>query len=375
MSMPALPSLREKSLTIRDLLVKNKEQIALALPRFMNPDRLIRTALTCFATTPRLLDCTPRSLLGAVIQSAQLGLEPGILGHAYLVPFNNRKTGTVEVQFIAGFKGLLQLARRSGDISTIMAHVVREKDTFKYRYGLEPLLEHVPCEQEASGEVTHIYAVARLKDGGSQFEVMTRAQVEAHRQRYSKAAQDGPWVTAWDEMAKKTVLRRLCKLLPASIDLQTAVALDEAAEVQIPQGLGDLADPPEVLEAGAPSKLDELTNKLKDTPPVVAPADTTLDPAELFPTEAHPIPTAPGIPGVDGPDERESLTALILAEKAKLDRQPSDAIWQKICRATCETETLDMADPAALNDFLILMRGLIAKDKTAITAVAKIVKG
>lgn len=261
---PKLPSLREKSLTIRDLLLKNKDQIALALPKHMGVDRLIRTALTCFATTPGLLDCTPRSLLGAVIQAAQLGLEPGLIGMAYLIPFKNNRNNTTEVQFLPGYKGLLMLARRSGEISTIQAHCVYAEDAFAYRYGLDPKLEHVPTEKDDAGSLTHVYAIARLKDGGSQFEVMKKREVDAHRDRYSRAAKVGPWMTEYEEMAKKTVLRRLCKLLPASVELQTAVALDERAELQLPQGLTDLAPAPTEEEmAATTSALDRLADSMQ----------------------------------------------------------------------------------------------------------------
>lgn len=255
-----VPSLKSKVETVRDLILKNRAQIELALPKFMNTDRLIRTALTSFSTTPALLDCTPRSLLGAVIQCAQLGLEPGIIGMAYLVPFRNKKANTVEVQFIPGYRGLLALARRSGEISTIQAHCVYAEDAFQRRYGLDPKLDHIPSDKADRGDITHVYAIARLKDGGVQFETMTRAEVDKHRDRYSRAAKEGPWITEYPEMAKKTVLRRLCKLLPASVELQTAVALDERAELQLPQGLTDLAPDDEKKES--PSKLDALTATL-----------------------------------------------------------------------------------------------------------------
>jgi recombination protein RecT len=260
MTNETLPSLKTKVETVRDLMLKNRAQIELALPKFMNADRLIRTALTSFSTTPKLLDCTPRSLLGAVIQCAQLGLEPGIIGMAYLVPFRNKKANTVEVQFIPGYRGLLALARRSGEISTIQAHCVYAEDAFHYRYGLEPMLDHTPSAKSDRGAMMYVYAVARLKDGGSQFDVMTKAEVDAHRDRYSQAAKDGPWITEFAEMAKKTVLRRLCKLLPASVELQTAVSLDERAELQLPQGLTDLAPDDEKKET--PSILDTLAARM-----------------------------------------------------------------------------------------------------------------
>lgn len=255
-TQPAVPALRDKVTTIRSLMETNKAAFVAALPRHMNADRLIRVALTSFNLTPKLLDCTPRSLLGAVIQCAQLGLEPGVLGHAYLIPYGK------DVQLVIGYKGLIQLSRRSGEISTIAAHEVCAKDRFSYQYGLDPKLVHIPSEEADRGEITHFYAVVRLKDGGAQFEVMTKGHVDAHRDRYSRAAKQGPWVTEYPEMGKKTVLRRVLKLSPASIEIQHAVDLDEKAELQLPQNLGDLSGlAPEDDDQGG--KLDQLAEQLK----------------------------------------------------------------------------------------------------------------
>lgn len=251
-----LVSQRDKITTIRGLMESNKGAFAAALPRHMNADRMIRVALTSFNLTPKLLDCTPRSLLGAVIQCAQLGLEPGVLGHAYLIPYGK------DVQLVVGYKGLIQLARRSGEISTVTAHEVCSKDKFSYVYGLDPKLMHVPSEEADRGPISHFYAVVRLKDGGSQFEVMTKAQVDAHRDRYSRAAKNGPWVTEYPEMGKKTVLRRVLKLSPASIEMQQAIEMDERAELQMPQNLGELSGlPPEDEPAG--SQLDQLAEGME----------------------------------------------------------------------------------------------------------------
>lgn len=273
--MTQLVSHREQVASVRSLLERAKPQIALALPKHLTADRLIRVALTSVQRTPELLQCDQTSLLAAIIQSAQLGLEPdGVLGQAYLIPFNNTKKGKKEVQFIAGYKGLCALARRSGEISSIDARVVREGDKFKYTFGLNPVLEHVPgetAEDEPEGAITHAYAVIRLKDGGHQFDVMTRGQIDAIRKR-SRAGTSGPWVTDYAEMAKKTVLRRVLKLAPMSVEAQRAVALDELAEAGIPQELTlDQVDTTtgEMVEASppAPSKLQQLAESLPEPEP------------------------------------------------------------------------------------------------------------
>jgi len=128
---------------------------------------------------------------------------------------------------------MIDLARRSGQIISISARSVHEKDKFNYSYGLEEDIKHVPADGER-GNLTHVYAVARLKDGGVQFEVMSRSDIEAVK-RQSKASGNGPWVTHFDEMAKKTAIRRLFKYLPVSIEIQRAVTIDERAEAGIDQ--------------------------------------------------------------------------------------------------------------------------------------------
>lgn len=246
---------KDKIATVRGMLEKMRDQIKMALPAHLTTDRMLRVAMTTIQRNPKLLDCTPQSLLGSIMQAAQLGLEPdGLLGQAYLVPYG--KTVTL----IPGYRGLMQLARRSGEISTIQAHVVNARDSFTFSYGLEPKLEHIPTQEEDSGPFVAVYAIARLKDGGSQFVVMWRRQVDAIRKR-SKAGVDGPWVTDYDEMAKKTALRRLFKLLPCSIELATAVSLDERAESGLPQDLDVTIDAealPESDAGAAGSKLDQF---------------------------------------------------------------------------------------------------------------------
>ena len=214
--------------TIMTLLETYKDQIARALPRHLSVDRMVRIAMTEIRRTPQLLKADPASLFGAVIQAAQLGLEPGINGQAYLVPFRNGRTGRIEVQFIPGYKGLMDLARRSGKVKKIVARVVREGDEFEYQLGTNEFIRHIP-RSGPDAKAVAAYAVAVLEDGTEQFEVMLREEIDRIRQR-SKAANSGPWATDYEEMAKKTVARRLCKYLPASVELSHAVALDEVAE-------------------------------------------------------------------------------------------------------------------------------------------------
>lgn len=216
---------------------KIKKQMALALPKHMTADRLARIAMTEMRSNKALANSSPESFLGAIMQCAQLGLEPSNgLGHAYLIPFGKGKDEQRRnhVNLIIGYRGMIDLARRSGQILSITARAVHEHDEFSYEFGLHEDLTHKPYEDGDAGELTHVYAVAKLKDGGVQFEVMSRKQVEAVRAK-SAAGKDGPWVTHFEEMAKKTVIRRLFKYLPVSIEMQKAVGLDEQAEGGIDQ--------------------------------------------------------------------------------------------------------------------------------------------
>jgi recombination protein RecT len=236
---------------------KIKAQMALALPKHVTADRLARVALTEVRRNPALARCDQHSFLGAIMLCAQLGLEPGgPLGHAYLVPFENRKAGRTEVQFIIGYRGMIELARRSGQIVSIEARPVYEGDRFECRFGLESDLIHVPdWESPHRGnpeKLRFVYAVAKLRDGGVQFVVLSRRDIEAAR-AVSKAG-SGPWQTHYEEMALKTAVRRLFKWLPISIELAQAIEQDERAELGLPQDnpLGPeetIVDVPAELEA------------------------------------------------------------------------------------------------------------------------------
>lgn len=235
--------------TIAGLLTdpKIKAQMALALPKHVTADRLARIALTEVRKVPKLANCDQTSFLGAIMQCCALGLEPGgALGHCYLIPFENRRQNRTEVQFIVGYRGMIDLARRSGQILSIESRAVYDKDYFEVELGLNSSIVHRPDWNASDrGPLTFVYAVAKLRDGGVQFDVMSRAEIEAIRdksQGYVTAkryAKDGvinsPWATNFEEMAKKTVIRRLFKYLPVSIEIQRAVGLDEQADAGIQQ--------------------------------------------------------------------------------------------------------------------------------------------
>lgn len=246
-----------------------------ALPRHMTPERMIRVAMTAATRNPDLLQCTGVSLIAAVIQASQLGLEcDGILGQAYLVPFNNKiksKSGgqdqwRKEAMLIPGYKGLIKLARNSGELATIQDRCVYEGDDFIFSFGLNPQLEHTP--REKSETITHAWASAMLKDGAKQFEVMTIKEIEAIRKR-SKSADRGPWVTDFAMMCRKTVIKRLCRLLPLSIELQTALALDDRHEAGKSQMAANFQLLPEDVRESLPAPEPETDENESEAKPIM----------------------------------------------------------------------------------------------------------
>lgn len=213
--------------TVYEFIESMKGEMARALPRHLSADRMARIALTEVRRTPLLTRCTPASFGGALMTCAQLGLEPGVSGEAYLLPFRNTRKNIYEVQLVIGYQGMAKLFWQSPLARSLDAQAVYEHDpVFEYSYGLEPKLIHKPRLDGDRGKAIAYYAVARMEGGGSAFVVMSPTDVEKIRTR-SKAKDDGPWKTDYDAMAKKTCLRQLFKLLPRSPELSQAMAQDE----------------------------------------------------------------------------------------------------------------------------------------------------
>jgi recombination protein RecT len=248
------------------MLERFKGEIARALPKHINPDRMARIALTAFRMNPKLGECDPRSVFAAVIQSSQLGLEVGLMGEAHLVPFGD------QCQLIPGYTGLMKLARQSGLVQDIYAHEVRVNDKFTLKLGLERSLEHepltgprgFPASDEERGEVVGFYAVAVFKDGSRTFVAMSRKEVERIRdnsrgyQASKRFKKESVWDSDFTAMGLKTAIRRLCKFLPKSPELATALALDAASE----QGCAQNLNLDDVIEGTyAPVIVDEETGE------------------------------------------------------------------------------------------------------------------
>lgn len=215
--------------TLASELVALKPEIAKALPKHLDEERMTRIALTALRTTPKLNECTLPSFLGSVLTLAQLGLEPNTPnGHAYLIP--RKIKGVMTCTTMIGYEGLLDLVYRSGKVALVYAHVVRDGDVFDYDYGLNRNLIHKPLTDE--GEMTHVYAVAELKSGHKAFVVLTRDQVLKRKASAQGAGSpSSPWNTHPEAMWRKTAVRELTKYLPRSSDVATAAAIDEAPEI------------------------------------------------------------------------------------------------------------------------------------------------
>lgn len=214
-------STTDRPKTLKDYVISMESQFARALPKVMTPERFSRIALTALSSTPALMECTKSSFLGSLMQAAQLGLEPNTpLGQAYLIPFKNNKKGVMECQFQIGYKGMLDLCYRSGEISSIQAHIVYENDIFEYELGLETKLVHKPAVSNR-GAAIYVYGVFKLKNGGYGFEVMSMEDVRKHAERYSKTFKFGPWQENFEEMAKKTIIKRVLKYAPIRSDFVT----------------------------------------------------------------------------------------------------------------------------------------------------------
>ena len=219
--------------SISDLIKVMEPQIKKALPSVMTPERFTRIALSAVKNTPKLAECTPMSFLSALMNAAQLGLEPNTpLGQAYLIPYKNK--GQLECQFQIGYKGLLDLAYRNERMQSIEAHTIYQNDEFHYELGLSPVLKHIPAWEDR-GEMVGFYAVFRLDNGGYQFEVMSKADVDKYAATYSKAfsSEYSPWKTNYESMALKTVLKRLLKTAPIKSDFRKALSTDETIKTDI----------------------------------------------------------------------------------------------------------------------------------------------
>lgn len=240
---------RKKDTELKGLVERMSPAIEKALPSVLTPDRFSRIVLTALSSDPNLRKCTPESFCGAMMLAAQLGVEPNTpLGQAYLIPYKNK--GKLECQFQLGYKGLIDLAYRSGEITTIQAHTVYENDDFTYSLGLNPVLEHVPYLDGDRGQAIYYYAVWKTKSGGYGFEVMSKHDIQRHANDFSQSYNSNysPWKKNFDAMAKKTVIKQALKYAPIKTDFVRQLNADETVKVVESPELLAFDNSPDVID-------------------------------------------------------------------------------------------------------------------------------
>ena len=239
------PAKITKGMTIAEQIKVLEPEIRKALPSVISTERFTRMALSALNNNPQLMECSQMSFLAALMNAAQLGLEPNTpLGQAYLIPYKNK--GKLECQFQLGFKGMIDLIYRNENVQTIQAHCVRENDVFAYSFGLNPKLEHVPSVDENGnrGEITHVYALYKLSNGGFGFEVMSKGDIDRHAEKYSKSFDSSfsPWKTDYESMAKKTVIKKLLKYAPLKTDVIRAVNTDSSIKSELSVDMSEVVN-------------------------------------------------------------------------------------------------------------------------------------
>jgi recombination protein RecT len=223
--MSTVTTTEPKKTTIRQNLESDafKASIAKILPKHLTPDRMARVAITALTRTPLLAECDQASFFRCLMDLSQWGLEPDGR-RAHLIPFRNNQKGIVECQLIIDYKGLVELVYRSGVVANIHADIVCENDEFVYDRG--ELVRHKIDFKADRGKMYAAYCLVRMKDGTEKCEVLTKQEVDGIRAR-SKAGKSGPWVTDYNEMAKKTAFRRVSKWIPLSAEIRDAVLDDD----------------------------------------------------------------------------------------------------------------------------------------------------
>lgn len=298
----ALAKIDPRQDSLKSLFERSKVAIAQVVPKHLTADRILKVTLAATSRTPKLLECTQTSILQSVMQAAQLGLEPGgALGHAYLVPYKST------CQMIIGYRGLIELARRSGKVGTIEARAVYQRDKFRFEYGIVQVLEHEPFTEGDPGPLVAAYAIARTKGEDPQIEVMFRWQIEKVRAK-SMAANNGPWVDHYDEMARKTVVRRLCKYLPLTVELAEAIEADDRRDTELDAGaFSAIPVDVQVEESPLATKLAERAAKKPE--PDLMPFEAGLSEAtDLTQLEAARVRYHEAVPmGTPGRDRLDSL--------------------------------------------------------------------
>lgn len=353
--------------TLAQQIQQMQQQFALAMPRGAEAVQLVRDALTCLRTTPKLAECQPASVLGGLMTCAQLGLRPGVLGHAWLLPFwdsrlvvgtdsrGRPRLGGFRAQLVIGYQGYRELAQRSGQIATVIGRAVHEHDVFDVEYGLADNLVHKPRLDGPRGEAVGYYAIVKYTAGGYAFWHISKTEAEEHRDRYAMAKNKegqivGPWRDNFDEMAVKTAFLRLAKWMPKSTELASAIEADGSVRL-------DLSPDPDALLHG--EHPDVIDAEPVDEPPAeplgeaepptdipaepASPTDTTATMPAATRAQLTRIHTALSDCGVTDRAERLTYLALMthretLASSSDLTREEASAVIDTLGRCTADSD-------------------------------------
>ncbi len=308
--------------TVRGMFEKALPELKRAAPRHITAERMIKVMTASLSRVFKLAECTPQSLLLALMTATELGLEPNSpLGHGYILPVWNSRAGVNEAQFWPGYRGLIYLAFQSGEVTDIRSCAVREGDLWRYRDtrgGID--WEWAPADLDESDEarearrIRRVYAAASMTGDREHIEVMSTAEIERIRKRApsSRSKRETPWDTDWEQMARKTVIKRLCKYLPLSTEktelLARAIEVDNAAS-------GDAADDVlEVLAQQPPPDVPEIVTESsagEHRAPVVAPESRQLNADTRVPAQQ--------------PTSRAEEVRAKVAEKARRAAAPAPA--------------------------------------------------
>lgn len=236
-----------KGMPIADMIKALEPEIARALPGVLTPERFTRMALNALNNTPKLAECTQMSFLGALMSAAQLGLEPNTpLGQAWLIPYKNK--GVLECQFQIGYRGLIDLVYRNEQIQSIQAQTVYENDEFSYELGLNGNLKHIPKLSDR-GEAIAFYALFKMENGGYGFEVMSKEDIDLHAKKYSKGISSSysPWNSNYEDMAKKTVIKKVLKFAPLKADFQRVLSSDGTIKKELSVDMTEIS-PEDIID-------------------------------------------------------------------------------------------------------------------------------
>lgn len=386
-----IPAKVQGGKTLRDYLSQPsvRESFASVLPKHLTPEKLIKLACVAVSRQPALAECTMESLLKALMTASELGLNPsGVLGEAYLVPYKrNFKTregkweSVREAQLIPGYRGLIALARRSGNIQSVECHVVFRDDTFEMAFGLNPVLLHKPnfTGTMLDQDILGAYTIAHFKDGGHHIEFMTRSQIESVRKR-SKASDDGPWITDYSEMCRKTVIRRAAKYWPLSTEDVMARALEVEARAESGTSDIDLAGSVSARqldeeaariasESQQPSRTESMTARIagdthvevdmEESAPAHEPVvGEVIDPktgevAAPAPAQDQPQPSQPQAqPAADGAPSIAEQLVVQMADVYGIDTDKAAKALDAYCRKSFKKSTEEVASSPMLTGSL-----------------------